>query len=86
MNYENFVVFTFKNVTPLYTGFYESLVKHSLMPARCCAHQFSHIVLVQNTVLLVQCWFNKKNKILIKQYSLQIEPTEPTEPTPFLRT
>ncbi|EDX35241.1 hypothetical protein Sd1012_3943 [Shigella dysenteriae 1012] len=43
-------------------------------------------VLVQNTVLLVQCWFNKKNKILIKQYHLQIEPTEPTEPTPFLRT
>lgn len=27
MNYENFVVLTFKNVTPLYTGFYKSLVK-----------------------------------------------------------
>ncbi|HBA4197642.1 TPA: hypothetical protein J5U08_003452, partial [Escherichia coli] len=29
------------------------------------------------------CWFTPKEIILIKQQSLQIEPTEPTEPTCF---
>jgi len=42
-------------------------------------------MLVQNGHLLVQCWFKTKIKSFIKQKSLHIEPTELTEPTPFLR-
>ncbi|RAL74429.1 hypothetical protein CSC35_2956 [Enterobacter hormaechei] len=42
-------------------------------------------MLVQNWHLLVQCWFETKIKSFIKQQILHIEPTELTEPTPFLR-
>ncbi len=43
-------------------------------------------LLVQNQYLLVQRWFKMKNNFHIKQSSLQIEPTELTEPTCFYRT
>jgi hypothetical protein len=42
-------------------------------------------MLVQNGHLLVQRWFKMKIKGLIKQKYFHIEPTELTEPIPFLR-